>query len=344
VYPLLGRGTTGAAIRHLDAPTNEAWIQPWTAYLRALGVKLRLGQRVSRLRFQHGRITGAQVQTPSGIRHVQADHYVVAMPVEYARRLWTPAMMRAEPALRRMRRLGVGRYHGVSFFLREPANVFDGIVACSDSPWSVNFVTQQQLWRHDISQRYGDGTVHDKLSTVVANWEEPGILYGKPAEACTPDELARELWAQIQAANGELAGVQPHSWLLDDGLRHRPRAGHWQHIDRLVMPQVNTERYRPEARTEIPNLVLSGDYLKTPYEIANMESAAYSGRRAANAVLSASRSHETPAATIEPYRPPEWESMKTMDADRYARGEKNVLDQALPLDDIQALANTLSQP
>ena len=41
----------GRADRVLDAPTNEAWIDPWVAHLRGLGVDLRLqhaGARGSR--------------------------------------------------------------------------------------------------------------------------------------------------------------------------------------------------------------------------------------------------------------------------------------------------------
>ena len=37
----------GRADRVLDAPTNEAWIDPWVAHLRALGVDLRLGAPVA---------------------------------------------------------------------------------------------------------------------------------------------------------------------------------------------------------------------------------------------------------------------------------------------------------
>ena len=34
VYNIMGRGNDGALDRVLDAPTNEAWIDPWVALLR----------------------------------------------------------------------------------------------------------------------------------------------------------------------------------------------------------------------------------------------------------------------------------------------------------------------
>src|SRR3712207_8746325 len=39
----------GRADRVLDAPTSEAWIDPWAAHLETLGVELRLGEPVEAL-------------------------------------------------------------------------------------------------------------------------------------------------------------------------------------------------------------------------------------------------------------------------------------------------------
>ena len=52
----------GRADRVLDAPTNEAWIDPWVAHLRGLGVDLRLSTPVEGLTVRAGRIAG--VTTP----------------------------------------------------------------------------------------------------------------------------------------------------------------------------------------------------------------------------------------------------------------------------------------
>ena len=54
----------GRADRVLDAPTNEAWIDPWVAHLRSLGVDLRLSTPVEGLTVSGGRIAG--VTTPAG--------------------------------------------------------------------------------------------------------------------------------------------------------------------------------------------------------------------------------------------------------------------------------------
>src|SRR5437764_4601439 len=79
----------GAADRLLDAPTNEAWIDPWVAHLRTLGVKFVTGYAATKLAMTGGQIAGATLLDPTGRRlQVRADHYVAAMPVEKARVLF----------------------------------------------------------------------------------------------------------------------------------------------------------------------------------------------------------------------------------------------------------------
>src|SRR5919108_650320 len=91
----------GRADRVLDAPTNEAWIDPWVVHLRSLGVDLRLGTPVQGLAVRHGRIAGAI--TPAGT--VTADFYVAALPVEGMRLLAGPPLRALEPRLAALHRL-----------------------------------------------------------------------------------------------------------------------------------------------------------------------------------------------------------------------------------------------
>ena len=51
---IMGRGNDGALDRVLDAPTNEAWIDPWVKHLRGLGVTFRHAE-VARLAMRLGR-------------------------------------------------------------------------------------------------------------------------------------------------------------------------------------------------------------------------------------------------------------------------------------------------
>ena len=114
--------------------------------------------------------------------------------------------------------------------------------------------------------------------------------------------------------------MAPHPGLIQ---RHE---GGFDFEDPLVLPTVGAWPDRPDTRTAIPNLVLAGDYVRGEWEMANMEIANESGRRAANAVLEHSGSTEAPAAVHGTYRPPEFQALKRIDEARWKRGQGNLLD------------------
>jgi uncharacterized protein with NAD-binding domain and iron-sulfur cluster len=165
---------------------------------------------------------------------------------------------------------------------------------------------------------------------VVANWHVPGILYGKTARELSPDEVALDLWAQIKQHLNKpgrppvLTDAMLHSWQIDPGML--VRNNRLVSEDPLIQPVAGTGPDRPNPHTAIGNLALCGDYLYSPWEVANMETACFNGRRAANVVLDAAASAQTRAKAFLPFRPPEWEPLKQIDAQRYAQAQPNLFD------------------
>ncbi|HEV7804902.1 MAG TPA: FAD-dependent oxidoreductase [Solirubrobacteraceae bacterium] len=328
VYNLLGLNSNGPLDRILDGPTNETLIDPWTAHLRALGARLRLGHAVTALYMRDGRIAGARMREPRGTRTIGADWYVCALPVERARRLWTAPILAADPSLAGMFELTTDWMNGVQLYLRDSPPLARGHVACLDAPWKISAVLQAQFWARDFAATYGDGRARDCLSAIVSEWDAPGVLFGKPARECTDDEIVREVWAQLKRhlndAGPALTDDLLLSWSIDPGLVRRH--GRLTNEDPLVLPRIGAYKHRPEVATRIANLVLAGDYPRGRAEVANMEAANSSGRAAANAILQRAGSREQPARVFDPYRPPEWEPLKRIDAERHRRGQPNLFD------------------
>jgi uncharacterized protein with NAD-binding domain and iron-sulfur cluster len=330
VYNNMGRNSNGPTVRSLNLPTNEAFIDPWLRVLRGHGVHLRNGRELKRFLVRDGRISGARVRGPHGMSTAEADWYVCALPVERARRLWNPGILAADPHLGRMHRLDTDWMNGMKFFLRRVSPIAnEGVFYCVDAPWTMGAGPQAKLWSVDFASRYGDGQVHDCLSVDISSWGTPGRLFGKTARKCTPKEIAREVWEEMKrhvndTGEAVLTDDLVHSWDIDPGMiRSNNRL---VSDDPLVLPSVGQLADRPDVATAIPNLLLAGDYLKSEWEVANMETASFNGRRAANAILDKAPSGETRAAAIGTYRPPEWEPFKKIDEDRYRRGEPNLFD------------------
>ncbi|MEV4432495.1 FAD-dependent oxidoreductase [Streptomyces sp. NPDC049585] len=331
LYNALGRGADGEPDRVLNAPTNEAWIDPWVSHLRTLGVEFRTGWAVRELRPAGGRIAEAVLEDATGTRRVvTADHFVSAMPVEHARRTWNAQVRAADPALARCDRLQTDWMTGIQFYLTEPTPIVHGHINHIDSPWSLTAVGQAQYWSgRDFRRDYGDGTVADCLSVDVSEWDRPGILYGRTAKQCTREEVAREVWAQMKAGLNDtgrtvLSDAKLHSWFLDpavelDGTRA-------SNDEQLLIHPTGTWYDRPAARTAIPNLFLAGDYVAVDIDLATMEGANAAARAAVNALLDEEGSGAQRCEVIPPYRAPEFEGLKRQDEFRHRLGLANVFD------------------
>ncbi len=335
LWGLLGQGLDGDADidRVLNSPTSEAWIDPWETHLRALGVEFVTGTQVNDVVYEGGRVTGVRVSARDGgqERTVTADHYVSALPVEHARVTWGKALHAADPQLARCDALRTDWMTGVMFYLRTPTPVVHGHVNCLDSPWSVTAVGQAQFWDgRDFSADYGDGRAHDCLSTIISEWDKPGILYGKTARECTKDEIVAELWAQLKDALNDsgkttLTDEDRLGWFMDPAVTGLGGPDP-QNREQLLIHPTGTLYNRPSAKTAVPNFFLAGDYVRTDVDLATMEGANESARRAVNALLEADNSDAERCRIWELYRPPEMEPLKRVDEVRYRLGLPNTFD------------------
>jgi uncharacterized protein with NAD-binding domain and iron-sulfur cluster len=340
VYASLAQGSPqiqqqsgyGAADRLLDAPTNEAWIDPWVAHLRRLGVRFMTGFSARKLHMTGDEITGATLASQLGRRlHVAADYYIAAMPVERARVLFDHHVRAAAPELARLDQLEYDYMNGIQFFLdRLPAHPVKGHVAYLDSPWALTSIDQGLFWKRDLAATYGNGRLKDILSVDISDFFTPGIIYGKPAVGCSRPQIAREVWAQLkqglnQSGDVELTDDMVIHWSLDPGVvfrRGRPAVS----TEPLLINTAGSLVNRPESATSIHNLFLAADYVRCNVDLATMEGANEAGRQASNAILdrSGSRASRVPLGTL--WEPPEYDSAKQLDAELYAAGQPNVLD------------------
>jgi uncharacterized protein with NAD-binding domain and iron-sulfur cluster len=147
VWNIVGQGNDGAPDRVLNAPTNEAWIDPWIVLLRKLGVRFHVGSAVDRLEVRGGRIEAARATDRHGrSRRIEADWFVSAMPVERARKLLSPGVLAIDPKLATMNELYVDWMNGIQFYLRKPLNIVHGHMTFADAPWALTGLTQGQFW------------------------------------------------------------------------------------------------------------------------------------------------------------------------------------------------------
>ena len=288
----------GRADRVLDAPTNEAWIDPWVAHLRAprrRPAARHAGRRASRC--ATARIAG--VTTPAGT--VTADYYVAALPVEIMRTLRrAAAAARSSRACAALDRLVTRWMNGILFYLDRDVPLVHGHAIYIDSEWALTSISQAQFWPGVDLERYGDGRVKGILSVDVSDWETPGRRTGKVAARCSREEIRDEVWGQLDRPpqRRPAAGARraPRAaWFLDPAIEF-PNPTRRTNLEPLL-DQHGRLVGRP-ARTPpraIPNLLLAADYVRTNTDLATMEGANEAARRAVNAILDARRPRATRA-------------------------------------------------
>jgi len=238
---------------------------------------------------------------------VTADYYVAALPVEVMTSLLTDDLKAAAPSLANIGRLRTAWMNGIQFYLGRRAPIVHGHIVYCDSPWALTSVSQDQFWGSVDLTEYGDGEVKGILSVDISDWDAPGMLYGRPARECDPVEIKNEVWLQILAhldADGQrqLKDARIMRWFLDPSIVY-PNPSRAANLEPLLINTAGSLGDRPHAYTEIPNLFLAADYVRTHTDLACMEAANEAGRRAANALLERAGS-AAPLAAVWPLTEP----------------------------------------
>src|SRR4051812_15071394 len=326
VWNIMGRGNDGAPDRVLNLPTNEAWIQPWIVHLKSLGVRFAVGRTVESLDVEGGKIAAARMRDARGRRHrIEADWFVMAMPVERARKVLGAKVRALDPSLNGLDALFVDWMSGIQFYLKRKVDITRGHLTFLDAPWAVTALNQAQFWpSRDFARDYGDGTAVDTLSCDISDWDTNGILFGKPAKKCTRPEIAKEVWAQVMLHHTAADQLKDesiiHSWFLDPGIKWVKGRNENRNDTPLLVNTIGTWEKRPQAHTKVPNLFLAGDYVQTDIDLATMEGGNESGRAAVAALLHAAGSSAAPPAMYKLYEAPELAAVKAADLERWKAG------------------------
>ena len=125
---------------------------------------------------------------------------------------------------------------------------------------------------------------------------------------CSCSEIEKETWEQIKAhlnvtGTEVLRDQNLLQWFLDPDVQF-PNPTAVANLEPLMINTSGSLQYRPEASTEISNLFLASDYVKTYTDVACMEAANEAARRAVNALLDRAAS-SAPRATLWPLSEPE---------------------------------------
>lgn len=313
---LHSQGKGPAPDRWLNGPTNEAWIQPWVKYLSDKGVRFELGRKVEAIGCRNDVLDSVHFKEGEPIQFSAAEHDfqfgIVALPMRQLTDIVShPASVSlwgSAPSLRRLKSLLKHNEWmlGMQFYLDEDVALSPGGMFLKDSPWAITVVSQTQFW---TKKQFGN--VKTILSVIISDWNSPGDYHGRAAKHCTAEQVKDEVWRELKAHFNDspiFPGARNQT-LLDDGMLVGWRVnnwnferGTWVNDEELFVNGSGSWEHRPDVRTDVQNLFLAGDYVRTSTDLATMESASEAARLAVNAILFDTQSPERPC-DVWPFEP-----------------------------------------
>ena len=179
------------------------------------------------------------------------------------------------------------------------------------------------------------------------------MLFGKPAWSLSREQVIAEVWAQLKAHLNDtgrtvLSDDMVVSAFVDPAIAWPARFAGRERVatndEPLLINTPGSWDDRPDARIAIPNLLLAGDYVRTSMNVATMESANESGRRAAQAIVERAGRRGEPVTVFDRWQPPENEPGYRADDEAYRAGQPHVLDFPWPRAEAAALLTADSSP
>jgi uncharacterized protein with NAD-binding domain and iron-sulfur cluster len=247
--------------------------------------------------------------------------------------LLTDGLRRAAPSIANLDKLQTRWMNGIQFYLAQDVPVVNGHAIYLDSPWALTSISQRQFWNNVDFLKMGNGLVKGILSVDISEWQAPGVVYGKPAQGCTAEQIKDEVWTQLKqhlnvSGAVTLQDANLLTWFLDPDIEF-PNPSATANAEPLVINTAGSLQYRPEAQIELDNLFLASDYVRTYTDIACMEAANEAARRAVNCVLIASGSAASPAQ-LWPLEEPEFlKPLQEVDRIRFGLGLGHHLETGL---------------
>lgn len=280
-------------------PTSEALFDPWMKNLISSGVDFHLNNELVNLDFNNNKITSAYIRdSNNNIKKIEADYFIFSIPIEVLAKLVETIPELNKHSLKNSIKLRDTCLHTqLSFqvYFNKPIKMKDNGNAflIVDSVWDLIVLCYDQAYV-DTEICYKIPNAKGAWSIAVCTAYTKGIVYNKPFNECSYEEIITEIWAQIMKSKTLKEYIKENNdFELSDNLiiRWAPIWPTFEYID--GKQQTNEPKFtnnagslelRPNIKTHIDNLFIATGYAKESIDIFSMEAAAISGIYAANLI------------------------------------------------------------
>lgn len=280
-------------------PTSEALFNHWKHYLENNGVKFKLNHELESIEIDNNSVKTAYIRNGMYLKEIHGDYFIFAIPIEVLSRiiLQTPQLQYVD-LLKSVElsktclhiQLSFQVYFNKPIHLGTDKNAF----LLVESPWDLIVLSYDrsyentQLCKH-ISGAKGGWSI--AVCTAYIN----GIVYGKPMNKCSYNEIITEIWAQLKRSKilKEIIRKNNNFELSEELIvLWSPMWENYKYINgKLITDEpkftnnVGSLIRRPSYKTRIHNLYISTGYIKETIDIFSMEAACIAGKRVVADIL-----------------------------------------------------------
>jgi len=241
----------------LPGDLQTTYIEPIAKTVRAAGVTVELGKKVTAVNMHAQRVKSVTVDGESTPR--EADAFVIATPLEVTRTFIDGPVFQGDPALGNIHDLEARPMSALHVRLNKK---LEGIprehVFFHDGAFGLSFIDTSQIWESEND--------HTVLSFIASNFA--------PLIGLSDSDATKALMVEIMQ----------YLPITEADVAETPVLNSNVNVP-LFINTIGAWGNRPEPRTKIKNLYIAGDYVQNQIDLACMEGAVSAAISAAGAFL-----------------------------------------------------------
>lgn len=276
-------------------PTNDAWFHPWIKYLKSKNVNILTNHEVKKINIENNIIKSITIFDKNNRKTFTKNYkyYINCTGPEVLEkflnrhrknRVITPLYKNIFNVAKNGRQIQMSIY----YYLDTKIMLGSGFIYLPNSPWLLIVLPYAHIWGDKYLKKYCSKNIKEVVSIGICQPYEKGNLIKKAWENCTKEEIKTECWNQLINDEQFLDTLCCKKDIKDVNIldfkiwtSYKFKNGKLDTYEPKWGNNTNTIQYRPNAKTDVKNLVLAGAYTNTSTSLFSMESACESGKLAA---------------------------------------------------------------
>ena len=280
----------------LNAPTSEAWFEPWKKYLINRGLKIYLHTKLIKFNFKNNKIISCVINDGLSNRIVKADEYILCINPFEAQKVFERSQMNILSKQHNLLNKNtisnqISFRFGLNKKIKFPSKSIAFVMP--DSEFNITWYPQEYHWDSNIELDNNKNIKSLWSGTVIETYGK-SKLYGKNAINLNKKELTNDIIYQIlRSKNFQKLIYENNGFYLNKNdiiyteiwYEWSYNNGELSQYNKKWVNNIFNQKFRQKQNTNYKNLYVGGAHTDTTINIWSIEGAIESGKIISNSIL-----------------------------------------------------------